>query len=116
VESFLQQVIDPTLGGPVTELALDLKERQLNTASGHLDWKHRFDKVVVPTVYSKVNWAKRRLHFKELLSALDVPSSVQSKITIGMAQAFTDLPVPGIVQTHILRVIVQGPWQNKRAF
>jgi hypothetical protein len=67
-ESFLHQVIDPMLGGPLTELEPKFEKRQLNTASGHLDWKLWFGKVLVPTVYSKVKWAKRKLHPKELLT------------------------------------------------
>lgn len=113
VESFLHQVIDPRLGGPVSELAPEFEERHLNTASGHLDWKRRFDEVLVPTVYSKVQWAKCKLHSKELLSALDVLSSVQSKITSGTAHLFMELPIPGKVRTHIVRVIVQEPREKK---
>jgi hypothetical protein len=57
VSSYLHQVIDPTLGGVLSEQEPEHEERALNTASGLLDWKDRFEKVLVPTVYSKHKWA-----------------------------------------------------------
>jgi hypothetical protein len=93
----------------------EFENRELNTASGLLDWKKRFDRVLLPTVwYSKVKWAKRRLHPKELLSALDVPADVQSKITVGLAHRFTEMPIPGKVRTHVLRVALGEPVVTKR--
>lgn len=86
----------------MTELAPEFEERQLSTALGHLDWKPHFDKVLVPTVLLKVKGAKCKLHSKELMSALDVLSSVQSKITSGTAHLSTELPIPGKIRTHIL--------------
>jgi hypothetical protein len=58
VSSFLNQVVDPTLGGPLSEHKPEFKNRELNTASGLLDWKKWFDRVLLPMVYSKVQWAK----------------------------------------------------------
>jgi hypothetical protein len=94
-------VIDPTLGGPLSKKEPEFEKRGLNTASGQLDWKLRFGKVLVPTVYSKVNWARRRLHPKELLSAVNIPADVKSKITGGIMNLFTNLTVPGKIRTHI---------------
>ncbi len=39
VQSFLNQVVDPTLGGPLTEKEPEYELRELNPASGQLDWK-----------------------------------------------------------------------------
>jgi hypothetical protein len=58
VESFLHQVIDPTLGGPLLDVELDFENRALRTASRHLDWNRQFDKVLVPMVYWKFKWAR----------------------------------------------------------
>jgi hypothetical protein len=107
-------VIDPTLGGALSELAPEFEERALNTASGHLDWKRRFDKVLVPTVYSKTKWARRRLHPKEILRALDIPADVQDAITAGIVEYFVQMPVPGKVRTHVLRVLLGEHLDKKR--
>jgi hypothetical protein len=80
-----------------------------------LDWKTRFGKVLVPTVYSKVHWARRRLHPKELLSAVDVPADVKSRITGGIVNMCTNIPVLGKIRTHILRVILGERLEKKRA-
>ena len=114
VSSYLRQVIDPTLGGPLEETRPDLEHRDLNTASGLLDWNKRFDKVLVPTVYSKEKWARRKLHAKELLSALDVPAEVQGKITGGIVNHFMDMQTPGKILTHVLRVILGERMDKKR--
>jgi hypothetical protein len=80
VQSFIHQVINPTVGRPLTELEPEFEKRELNTASCQLDWKHQFDKVLVPTVYSKVKMARCKLHPKDLLSTMDVPADVKQKI------------------------------------
>jgi hypothetical protein len=114
VTSFLHQVVDPTIGGPLSKLEPEYERRELNTASGHLNWKQRFGKVLVPTVYSKEKWATRRLHPKELLSALDVPADIQGKITTGIVHRFTEMPIPGKIRTHVLRVVLGERLEKKR--
>lgn len=88
----------------------EFEKRELNTASRNLDWNLRFRKVLVlPTVYSKVKWARWKLHPKELLNALDVPSDVQRKITGGIVHLFScmGLPITGKIRTPILGVILK---------
>jgi hypothetical protein len=101
VESFLHQAVNPILGGPLSDVEPDFENRALNNASRHLDWKRRFDKVLVPTVYSKFKWARQKLHPKEVLSAVPV-DGVQSKITGGIVQHFLKMPIPGKIRSHIL--------------
>eukprot|EP00978_Attheya_sp_CCMP212_P038956 scaffold198227_cov75-Attheya_sp.AAC.3 len=76
VTGTLHRVIDPTVSGRQVDPPFDLTELQV--AGGLLDWKRRSEEVVVPTVFSKSKWVKRRLIPKELGSALDTPSDVIS--------------------------------------
>jgi hypothetical protein len=106
--------VDPTLGGSLLEHKPKFQNRALNTVSGNLDWKTQFDRVLVPTVYSKVKWVRRKLHPMELLSALDVLPDVQGKIIGGIAHCFTSMPIPGKLQTHVLRVVLGKRLDKKR--
>eukprot|EP00978_Attheya_sp_CCMP212_P008743 scaffold20529_cov53-Attheya_sp.AAC.4 len=76
VTGTLHRVIDPTVSGRQVDPPFDRTELQV--AGGLLDWKRRSEEVVVPTVFSKSKWVKRRLLPKELGSALDIPSDVIS--------------------------------------
>jgi hypothetical protein len=68
--------VDPTVSGRQVDPPFDT--RVLQAAGGLLDWKSRTEEVVVPTVYSKSKWVRRKLIPKELGAALDIPSDVMS--------------------------------------
>jgi hypothetical protein len=71
--------------------------------------------MLVPTVYSRVKWARcKLLHPKELLTALDVPANIKGKIMGGIMQHFVNLPVPGKTWMHVLHMILGKRLGKKR--
>jgi hypothetical protein len=71
-------------------------ENVLNTAAGLLDWKTRTTvKVIVPTVYSKVKWARRRLCESELGHVMDYPGDKLETLLPAQVRKLLLSPIPG---------------------
>jgi hypothetical protein len=91
----LRQIVDPTKGGHMCDEP-DEEGDLSNTAKGLLDWKGRLTaSVIVPTVYSKVKWAKRRLSLEELGHAGDIPGDKVEGMGAGSLKVIVQGPVPG---------------------
>jgi hypothetical protein len=72
-ENTLRQIIDPTKGGYMCDEPRE-GEPTMDTAKGLLNWQTRLTAtIILPTVYSRERWARRRLSLKELGHASDIP-------------------------------------------
>jgi hypothetical protein len=91
----LLQIMDLTKGGHMCNEPGD-KGYSLNTAKGLLDWRGRLTaSVIMPTVYSRDKWAKRRLSLQELGHKADIPGDKVEGMGAGSLQATVQGPVPG---------------------
>jgi hypothetical protein len=111
VKNNLRQAIDPTSGG--RKAAIDLSG-DLNTAGGLVDWGRRFEQMTVPTVYSKLHWAKRRLGVKEMGNVLDWLGDLVRLLSQQQLQELSELTVPGKIMSVMLRATERTtPGRNK---
>ena len=100
IQSSLRQVVDPINGGRTVEAP---REHGIpNTAGGLLQWGRRFGKVIVPTVYSKVMWAERRLTDIELADVLDLPGTFRKRLKPSQLAKVSGMCVPGKVVVALL--------------
>ena len=108
VRATLSRVVDPTKGGKSVDPPVVGKGsvEALNTALGLLQWKRRFDRVCVPTVYSKDKWALRRLSDVELADVLDLPGTMRKRMNIGQLAKLSKLNVPGKVMAAVIDSLV----------
>jgi hypothetical protein len=72
VPTNLGHVVDVTIGTGRKVAIPSLDEPTLGTARGLVEWKDRFLPVLVPSVYSKTEWVRRKLVPKELSAVLDI--------------------------------------------
>lgn len=99
----LMQVVDSTVGGRQAMKVSECSKDKVNTALGLLDWNNWYRILVVPTVYSKEKWVKRKLLDTELCDALDVPGWVREESSKAMLRELTILPIPGEIFNHVLQ-------------
>lgn len=95
IRTTLRQVVDPTNGGRT--VAAPTEFGLTNTADGLLQWNRRFGKMIVPTVYSKVMWAERRLTDIELADVLDLPGTLRKRLKPVQLSKAREMVVPGKV-------------------
>jgi hypothetical protein len=68
----------------------------LDTAKGLLNWGTQMTAtVVVPTVYSRDNWARRRLSLEELGHAADIPGDKVEGMGVGSLKSAVSGLIPG---------------------
>ncbi|KAI2508968.1 hypothetical protein MHU86_5463 [Fragilaria crotonensis] len=108
VRATLSRVVDPTKGGRAVDppVATTGSVEARNTARGLLEWKKRFDKVCVPTVYSKDKWAVRKLSDTELVDVLDLPGTMRKRMNSGQLAQLSKLKVPGKVMAAVVESLV----------
>jgi hypothetical protein len=107
MKSTLRQVTDPTIGGRMIPIPdMDSGAGTVNTACGLLDWKRRFDRVKVPTVYAKDKWAERKLVDAELADVMDLPGALRKRLTPGQLVLVSRLAVPGKVVAALVESMV----------
>ena len=96
-------MVDPTKGGRAADppSAAPGSVEALNTARGLLQYKKRFDKVCVSTVYSKDKWAVRKLSDTELVDVLDLPGRMRKKMNSRQLAQLSQLKVPGKVMAVV---------------
>jgi hypothetical protein len=105
----LIQIIDQKLGGRRTGKIAPSNHCLRNRALGLLQWEHRFENVVVPTVYSKSHWTRRKLSDKELTDALDIPATIARKAHPKVLKWLTSLVTPGKIISYVLNGLLKGP-------
>ena len=71
------------------------EDGELNTAKGVLDWKCKFNQVVVPHFNSKLGWVRRYLSSKELGVRLDFPGTRPSLLSEEQLRMLAETEVPG---------------------
>ena len=114
IRTTLRQVVDPTNGG--RNVMAPCKPNLPNTAGGLLQWNRRFGKVTVPTVYSKVSWAERKLTDVELADVLDLPGTLRKRLKPVQLTKVRGMNVPGKVVAALFesfKVLIIGPDGSK---
>jgi hypothetical protein len=98
----LQQIVDRMKGGYICLEPSDDEPTQ-DTAKGLLNWQTRMAAtIVVPTVYSKDQWARRRLTLEELGHALNIPGDNKVKgMGTGLRKVVVTGPIPGKILAPI---------------
>ena len=103
MKATLAQVVDPTVGGKKFCLGEEVSKGQLNSYKGLLEWKKRFEKVIVPTVYFKQDWVHRQLEEKELVNVLDAPGSRTTDMDTTSKKLLFNLKIPGKIFNCVYR-------------
>jgi hypothetical protein len=102
----LSHVTDVTMGNGKKVAIPSLEEPTLGTARGLIDWKNRFMPVLVPSVYSKTEWVRRRLVPKEFSAVLDIPADVARAATLEMQETWIKrLTVPIKDRSEVLGMV-----------
>jgi hypothetical protein len=106
VPTNLSHVNDVTIGKGRKVTIPSSEEPTLGTARGLVDWKNRFLPVLVPSVYSKTEWMRRRLVPKGLSAILDTIADVARAMTPEMQETWCKrLTVPIKVRSEVLGVV-----------